>query len=363
MSILDHTFPPHLVDIYTEELANQLANTQGAIGSLNQLDRILHNPNLLMHPILGKEAESSSRLEGTQASIGDAYKINILEQTKEEVIDASEIVNYEEAMLVGLKIIKNYPLNKLVMREVHKTLLQGVRGKEKHPGQFRKDDAWIGQEGTKKGESRYVAPDATHVEGLLNSLEDFILNYGTIHPLIAAGVIHHRFEGIHPFEDGNGRTGRLFITLFLIKNEVLKLPILYPSGYFEKNRDEYMDALSSVDQNQEWYKWLLFFLKGLEEQAKLSLEIGLKIDNLFKTSREKIQKENANIGLIRVLEHMFKKYYVTAPLVSKATSIPLTTCKRYLETLSKHKVIQDLSIHKNQRVFANIGLLQILDSI
>ena len=362
MSILDHTFPPKL-DIYTEELANQLANTQGAIGSLNQLDRILHNPDLLMHPIIGKEAESSARLEGTQATIDDAYKIDILEQTSSERNEALEIRNYEDAMFTGLSMIKNYPVGKMVMREIHKVLLDGVRGRNKHPGEFRKGDAWIGDEGTKKGEARYVAPDATHLPSLLDSLENFIGNYGTTHPLIVAGIIHHRFEAIHPFEDGNGRTGRLLITLFLIKNKILKLPILYPSGYFEKNKPAYIDALGGVDKEENWYKWILFFLKAMEYQANLALELGNSIDNLYKQSKVKIEREKAHINLIKVLEHMFKKYYVTAPLVSKATGIPLTSCKRYLEILAKDGIITDLEIHKNQRVYANIRLLQILKNI
>jgi Fic family protein len=316
-----------------------------------------------MHPLLGKEAESSARLEGTQATIDDAYKIDIMEQSEHEKNEAYEIRNYEEAMYTGLKIIKSYPLNKLALREIHKVLLKGVRGRDKHPGEFRKGDAWIGEEGTKKGDARYVAPDATQLPGLLEGLENFILNYGTVHPLIAAGVIHHRFEAIHPFEDGNGRTGRLLISLFLIKNNVLKLPILYPSGYFEKNRKEYMSALGEVDNKENWYAWLLFYLKGLEEQANLSIKIGQDIDNLFKKSKSIIEKENANLSLHKVLEYMFTKYYVTAPIVHKATGIPLTTCKRYLETLSKDKVIVDLSIHNRQRVYANIELLAILKNI
>jgi Fic family protein len=363
MNLLEHKFPPELRTIYTEELANQLANTQGAIGSLNLLDRVLHNPDLLMHPLLGKEAESSARLEGTQSTIDDAYKIDIMEQTEHEKNEAYEIRNYEEAMYTGLKIIKKYPLNKLAMREIHKVLLNGVRGRDKHPGEFRKDDAWIGEDGTKKGDARYVAPDAAQLPGLLDQLEKYISHYGSVHPLIVAGVIHHRFEAIHPFEDGNGRTGRLLISLFLIKNNLLKLPILYPSGYFEKNKSKYMDALAEVDNNENWYAWLLFYLKGLEEQARLSIEIGQSIDNLFKKSKSLISKENANLGLIRVLEYMFEKYYVTAPIVHKATDIPLTTCKRYLETLADDKVIVDLGIHNRQRVFGNIKLLDILRNI
>lgn len=363
MNILKHTFPPYFKDIYTEEFANQLANTQGAIASLNQLDRLLHNPDLLMHPILGKEAESSSQLEGTQASIEDAYKIDIMKQTEDKRNDAVEIRNYENAMFTGLSIIKELPLDKFAIREIHKTLLSGVRGNNKHPGEFRKDDVWIGQKGTKKGEARYVAPDALQVDPLIEQLMGYIHHSGATHPLIVCGVLHHRFEAIHPFEDGNGRTGRLLISLYLISKNILKLPVLYPSGYFEKRKKEYMDSLSSVDKHQNWYKWLMFFLKALESQAKLSLEVGLNIDNLYKDSRKSIMKEKANMGLIQILEFMFKNYYVTAPMAHKFTGISLTSCKRYLDTLSKHKVIVDLGIHNKQRVYGNLKLLNLLRSI
>jgi Fic family protein len=363
MSLFDHKFPPSLSRIYDENLANQLANTQGAIGSLNLLDRVLYNPNLLMHPLLGKEAESSSQLEGTQASIADAYKIDIIEQTEFKKNDAQEIRNYEDAMLTGLRIIEKLPLNNFVIREIHKTLLQGVRGKNKHPGEFRKGDAWIGNQGTKKGDSRYVAPDAIHVPKLMEELTAFINNSGTLHPLVACGVIHHRFEAIHPFEDGNGRTGRLIMSLFLIKKGLLKLPILYPSGYFEKNRDKYMDFLSGVDKDERWYEWLSYFLKGLEEQARLSLKIGNDIDDLYKESRKKIEGEKANLNMIKVLEYLFTRYYVTAPVLNRQTGIPISSCKRYLSTLAEKGVVADLGMHLQQRAYANLKLLTLLKNI
>lgn len=364
MSILQHTFPPDLTGIYDEKLANQLANTQGAISSLNQLDRLLHNTDLLMHPILGKEAESSSQLEGTQASIEDAYKIDIMEQTDEERHEAAEIRNYERAMHTGLRILSEFPLDKFAIREVHKTLLSGVRGKDKHPGEFRKREVWIGVDGTQKGNSRYVAPDPTQVDPLVERLVAYVNNSGSTHPLIVSGIIHHRFEAIHPFEDGNGRTGRLLISLYLIKKGVLKLPVLYPSGYFEKNKRLYMDMLSGVDKEQNWYDWLMFFLKGLEEQSKLSLNIGLNIDSLYKQEREKIRNETkAGISLINALEYTFTRFYVTAPLLHKDRSIPLTSCKRYLEILSKERILEDLGIHNKQRVFANLKLLDLLKNI
>lgn len=316
-----------------------------------------------MHPLLGKEAESSSQLEGTQASIADAYKIDIMEQTADKRNDAQEIRNYEDAMLNGLDIIQKVQLNNFAIRTIHKTLMRGVRGKDKHPGEFRKGDAWIGQKGTKKGDSRYIAPDALHVPKLMEDLTSFITNSGTIHPLIACGIIHHRFEAIHPFEDGNGRTGRLVMSLYLIKKGLLKLPILYPSGYFEKNREEYMDFLSGVDKMERWYEWLMFFLKGLELQAKLSLKVGNDIDTLFKDSRLKIEKEKASLNLVKVLEFMFTRYYVTAPILNRESGIAISSCKRYLATLAEKKIIVDLNIHKQQRVYANVRLLTLLKNI
>ena len=360
-TLINHTFPPDLSGIYNEELANQLAQTQAAIASLKQMSRLLHNPNLLMRPILAKEAESSSQLEGTQASIDDAYKIDIIDQSPEKRNEALEIRNYEQAMLTGLGMIKRYELNNFVIREIHKTLLKGVRGKNKHPGEFRKGDVWIGKEGTSKGEARYIPPDATQVPGLMDRLEKFVKNRGKVNPLIASAVIHHRFEGIHPFEDGNGRTGRLLISLFLIKEGLLTTPILYPSGFFEKNKKEYMNNLSKVDQQEEWYPWVLFFLQALQNQAEVALDLGLEIDSLFKQSRSLIENETAGLNLIRVLEHTFIQPYITAPIISKAMQYTVKSCDK--QTLSEKEVISEVGTFKKQRVFANKKLVNILKKI
>lgn len=361
--ILTHKFPPIIEGIYTQELANQLANTTGAIQGLNQMSRLLQNPKLLMRPILAKEAESSSQLEGTQASVEDAYKIDVVDQTPEKRNEALEIRNYEESMLTGIEIVEKYGFTPILIRELHKRLMQGVRGQDKHPGEFRKGDVWIGVKGTTKEKARYLPPDAAQVPRLMKQLYSFIENKSETHPLIACGIIHHRFEAIHPFEDGNGRTGRLLISLYLLSQKLLTFPILYPSGYFEKNKTNYIASLSAVDENEDWYKWLLYFLKGMEIQAKLSLKIALNIDSLFKRSRSDVEKERANLNLIRVLEYSFKRPYLTSALVSHELEIPRPTCDRYLQTLAKNKVIRDLGIIKRQRVFANVNLLNLLKNI
>src|SRR3989338_7671721 len=345
--ILAHKFPPDLSGIYDEELANQLAQTQGTIGSLKQIPRLLTNASLLMRPILSKEAESSSQLEGTQASIDDVFKMGVINQTDEERHEALEIFN----------------LNNFLIRSIHKTLMKGARGKNKNPGEFRKKPVWIGQKGTGKGEARYIPPDPVHVVQLMEHLEIFVANSENLNQLIVAAVIHHRFEAIHPFEDGNGRVGRLLITLYLIKRGLLEMPILYPSGYFEKHKRYYMSALSKVDKKEDWRSWILFFLKGLEEQAKVSLALSIKIDELFKKSKFLIEKEPAGLGLVRALEATFSRPYITAPILSKMTGIPRPTCVRYLNKLTEKKIINDRGIQIKKRVYSNDKLRAILNKI
>lgn len=362
-NLQNRKFPPDLGKIYDQRLTNQLANTTGAIQGLNQTYKLLQNPNLLMRPILVKEAEASSQLEGTQASIEDAYKIDVIEQTPEKKNEALEIINYQEAMLTGIDIIKKYGFSPLLIREVHKRLLHGVRGYSKHPGEFRKGDVWIGPVGTVKEKARYLPPDASQVPVLMEQLHIFINNRGDIHPLLACGIIHHRFEAIHPFEDENGRTGRLLISLYLLSQNLLTYPILYPSGYFEKDKKSYTDALSIVDENENWYAWLMYFLKGMEQQANLSLKVASDIDSLFKESKKVIEKERANINLIRVLEFSYKRPYLTSATVNKSLQISRASCDRYLNTLASRHVIVDAGIHKRERLFVNLKLLNLLKNI
>lgn len=361
--ILNHQFPPNLDKIWDKEFALQLAATQGAISGLNQAVPLLHNPELLMQPLLDKEAESSSRLEGTQASVEDVYKAQLKEPHPENSDDVRETKNYRDALTQGVDIIQQLPLNQWAIRQMHNTLLTGVRGESKHPGQYRTGDVWIGVAGTGVGAARYVPPSAVHIPQLMDELESLIQESG-LHPLITCGLIHHRFEAIHPFEDGNGRTGRLLITLYLLKTGMLAAPMLYPSGFFEKNKKDYMEGLHAVDLHQDWYSWLLLFLKGIETQALLSLEVARSIDALYKEYREKIQDTSSHIGLLRVLEFCFVQPILNVKYASEQLGMNAQTVRRYLAQLESVKILDlDTILERGEKVYSNTKLLEILRKI
>lgn len=361
-SLLKHTFPPDLESIWTKDFAIQLAATQGAISGLNQAVPLLHNPELLKQPLLDKEAESSSKLEGTQASAEDVYK-SALVTIPEKSNDVRETRNYRQALENGIQLIENTALNQSVIKQIHQTLMNGVNGQVKNPGVYRSGEVWIGQKGTGIGQARYIPPDAIHIPQLMENLELFIKTSG-LPALIACGIIHHRFEAIHPFEDGNGRTGRLVVTLYLLKAGTLDAPMLYPSGYFEKNRTEYMDALHAVDTNEDWYSWLMFFLKGLQTQAELSLRVARDIDSLFKKDRDLIQDTSAHLGLLRVLEYCFIQPYVSVTLISKKLDIPPQTVRRYVAMLEDRGILELSEVlMRNEKVYENTALLELLRAI
>ncbi len=356
--------PISLKNQYTQEFANQLAKAESMIGRLDGLATILPNPELLIAPFLKIEAVNSSKIEGTQASLDDVYKgeanLRIAPRKQDEV---KEISNYIQAMNRGLDLCKNEPLNLDVIKKIHFTLLQGVRGEEKQPGKFRKRQNWIGNLNTPIENAIFVPPPPKALPNLLKNLEYYILNDEmNKNLLIQCGILHYQFEAIHPFLDGNGRVGRLIIALFFHNREIIIYPLLYPSEYFENHREEYYQHLLRVSEQGEWIPWLTFFLKALTIQAKKARDCAEKILILYKQSQSSVALNIHSRNGIKLINHVFQYPYTTAKRTSVILGVSHQTAIRLLVGLVDLGIIRGPIKFKKSKsnIFIFDNLLKIL---
>lgn len=260
------------------ELMDMLGRADRAMGELNAFSQLIPDIDFFIRMYVAKEATQSSRIEGTQTNIEDAFK-DADDLKPEERDDWSEVQNYIRAINFAIASLETIPLSTRLLRQTHAELMQGVRGKHKQPGEFRTSQNWIG---VSLKHAAFVPPHQDHVPELMSDLEKFLhADDFFVHPLVRIAIAHYQFETIHPFLDGNGRLGRLMISLYLASEKLLYKPALYLSDYFERNKTAYVDHLMAVRQGDHLREWLVFFLFGVEETARASAlafrsVIGLK---------------------------------------------------------------------------------------
>ena len=303
-----------------------LSNADRALGRLDGMAETLPNPELFVAMYVRKEAVLSSQIEGTQASLEDLLEYEA-EATVSNIEDVSEVVNYVSAMKYGLERLQTLPLSLRLLKEIHGMLLQGVRGSNKNPGQFRNSQNFIGKSTKASIESAtFIPPPTQSMEIALNALEVFFYDKKDIPPLVKAGLLHVQFETIHPFLDGNGRMGRLLITFYLCQQEIIGKPLLYLSHYFKKYRATYYQLLQRVRDEGDWKSWMRFFLEGIYEVATSATEKARKIVQLREQDRKKIVDNcgKAASPALKLYEELFKSPIIT---VSQATKITGTAYK------------------------------------
>jgi len=304
--------PPHLE--ITESLASLLSSADIALGRLDGVVRIMPDSNRFLYQYVRREAVLSSQIEGTHASMMDVLEFEAEQERGETQLDVSEVINYMAAMNHGLERLADIPLSRRLMCEVHAILMKDVRGGEasKTPGQFRTSQNWIG--GGSPATARFVPPPPNEISTHFASLETFLHEEDHIPPLIKIGLAHAQFETIHPFLDGNGRTGRLLITFWLVAKEILNGPHLYMSLYFKENKDEYINRLEAIRDEGSWEDWLEFFLDGAAQVATEATETAVKIIDLRERDRSRIGnalgRRSAN-GLA-LHDYLFRNPMVTA---------------------------------------------------
>lgn len=357
--------PPKLPPkINYNSLIRVIGEAHQALGELNGLllKNIL-NPELLMTPLLTKEAVSSSRVEGTQETLEDVFEYeakgwNLESDSRGNNI--KEIINYRRALNLSQQELKNKPITAAFVKKIHRILLDSVRGANKDPGKFRTSQVYIGSRGTPIEQASYVPPRPVLVRELFSNWENYVNSNQEKDPLIQIAVTHYQFEAIHPFREGNGRVGRLLIPLFLYKRDILSAPLLYISEYFEKNRRDYWDLLKAVTEKREWMEWLKFFLLALITQALKTQSSIVKIINLQERLKKTIIAANSAYAP-SLLDFIF-----TSPVVSfvkvkdKLKTKNPQTIYNLLEKFAKLGILREEPGRRRNRIFVFRELLEIL---
>jgi len=340
-------------------LISALDKASLAVGTLAGVGETLQNPHLLITPFLRREAVLSSRIEGTQASISDVF---IFEAGGEraDAPDTREVVNYVHALNLGLERLNELPICVRLTNEVHARLMHGARGEDKTPGQLREHQNWIGTRGTNIEDARFIPPPPELVSDLMADWERFVNEDLEMPALIQCALMHYQFEAIHPYLDGNGRIGRLLITLFLCAREVLPTPLLYLSAYFDKRRDDYINHLFRVSATGEWEPWITFFLRGVEQQARDALIRSRRVRELHQRYVQLLQSKRESANALRLLDILFANPYVTAPRASELLGVTHAGAQGILNRLVRAGVLEHIS-GRWPRLYVARELLRVIE--
>jgi Fic family protein len=356
--------PPGLPPNPPVELAGlyqHLDRANQALGRLDGLTTLLPDTKFFLYLYVQKEALLSSQIEGTQSSFSDLLLFENDVEPSVPIDDVEEVSNYVAAMQHGLRrIAGGFPLSLRLIREIHAILLRGGRGANRTPGEFRRSQNWVG--GTRPGNAAFVPPPPERLMECLDSLERFFHDEKHKLPiLVEAGLVHVQFETIHPFLDGNGRLGRLLITLLLCSKGALREPLLYLSLYFKMNRDRYYDLLQRVRTDGAWEEWLVFFLEGTEMTARSAADAAKQILTLFAKDRDRIQTiGRAAASALRVHEYMQKKPLVAIGTVAEELKLSIPTVTVALDHLVRLGIAKEVTGKRRARVFGYSRYLKIL---
>jgi len=341
-----------------------IVKTRDIIARYDEAVKRLPNPEIIQRSFETKEAVLSSKIEGTQATLDevlmlDAQDIKTEESEKEK--DFREIINYRSAIKYGKELLKKKPLAENVIKDLHRLLLDSVRGQNKAPGQIRKSQVFIGSYGATIKEATFIPPEPQDIPKLFSNLEQYIHSEDVIDPLVQIAVAHYQFEAIHPFMDGNGRVGRLLIPLFLYDKKVTAYPNIYISEFLEEHRDTYYELLRNVSEKGEWVSWIKFFLDAVTEQTKISLERVSKIEKLYGDLKEKMP-DIKSIYANSFLDAIFINTVFNTKSIKQVSGISNNqTLYTVIEKFIEQEIIVDFTPDKSRnKLYVFLDLLKII---
>jgi Fic family protein len=343
------------------ELARETSEADRRLSELAGTARTLPNPHLLIGPFSRREAVLSSKIEGTVASLSDLMSYEALGNNSNDRSDVREVANYVKALEYGLKRVAELPVSLRLMRELHARLMDGVRGGELTPGEFRARQNWIGDPGCKIVDATYVPPPVVEMMAALDDFERYIHALSELPPLVRMAILHYQFEAIHPFVDGNGRIGRLLITLMLVTEGLLPQPLLYLSAFFDRHRSDYYRLLLEVSQNGNWSEWIIFFLRGVAEQAEDAIVRANKLQKLSTEYREQLQTVRASTALLKLTDYLFNRPVITVPLAQSILKHSQPSAQHNIDRLVQEGILQEITGRQRGRVYIADRIMAIVE--
>ena len=356
--------PPPLPPAITfdAKLVTEISKADRALGRLAGVGSSLPNPHLLITPFLRREAVLSSRIEGTQATLSELVLFEAAAGNRPESNDLREVSNYVAALEFGISPEQPLPLSLRLIRDLHRVLMQGVRGQERTPGEFRTSQNWIGPPGVLLDTATFVPPAPVEMMATLGALETYLHKADDLPPIVRLAVIHYQFEAIHPFLDGNGRVGRLLMSLLLHHWRLLPQPLLYLSAYFERNRDAYYRLLLAVSTTGAWVPWVRFFSAAIADQATDALTRSGALLDLRENYRARLLAARASALPLRLVDELFMRPAITIGGAQEALGVTWRAAQLNVEKLVAAGIVQEATGLTRNRVYLAREVVSLLEA-
>lgn len=344
------------------ELFGLNGQAERALGLLGGIGMRLPNPHFLIGPFVRREAVLSSRIEGTEASLSDLVAFEAAPRPSTAPSDVQEVSNYVRALNWGLAAEQTLPLSLRLIRELHRILMTGVRGHERTPGEFRTYQNHIGRPGSKIEDAIFVPPPPAEMRAAMEDLETYLHDDSRLPDLVRLAVIHYQFEAIHPFGDGNGRVGRLLISMLMAKQRILPQPLLYLSAFFDRNRADYYSLLLSVSQTGSWEPWVEFFLTGVADQAEDAVHRGSRLLELRDQYAAKLMTARGSALPIRLLDELFSAAAITIARAAEVLGVTRPAATKTIEKLQAAGIVREITGRERYRLYVAEEVLRVIDT-
>jgi Fic family protein len=354
--------PPSLE--LTKPLVNALSSADRAIGRLAGLgsgDVTGLNPHIFIRPFLRREAVLSSKIEGTKTTLSQLYLFEDAPDAIEaETPDVREVANYVKALEFAREAVKHRPITVSLIREMHLALLAGVRGSDKLPGAFRREQVFTGSS-SRIEEARFVPPPPAQVDSLMSELEQYLQKPSDVPPLVRIALVHYQFEAIHPFRDGNGRIGRLLISLMLCADNLLPVPTLYLSAFLERHRADYYRLLLDVSQRGAWTEWIEFILRGIEAESKDAIQRAARLLALRADYHARIERARSSALTTKLIDALFSDPVVTTRRAARLLDLTAAATQIHVDRLVTEGILREVTGGKRNRVYSAEEIIRFLE--